>query len=125
MAKADIQKAEAFFVDDAETIVVAYGITARAAKDAVVQARREGIRAGLLRPITLWPSEQAILPELFDRVGKIVVPELNLGQYVLEVQRLAYESARRREKVPPEVVPINRVDMQLITPLQVLQELRS
>ena len=124
-AKADIQKAEAFFVDDAETIVVAYGITARAAKDAVVQARREGIRAGLLRPITLWPSEQAILPELFDRVGKIVVPELNLGQYVLEVQRLAYESARRREKVPPEVVPINRVDMQLITPLQVLQELRS
>ncbi len=124
-AKADIEKAEAFFLDDAEVVVVAYGITARAAKDAVVQARRQGVRAGLLRPITLWPSAQAVLPGVFERVRKIVVPELNLGQYVLEVQRLAYESARRAQKVPPEVVAINRVDMQLIAPSQILRELTS
>ena len=124
-AKAEIHKTETYFVDDAEIVVIAYGITARAAKDAVVQARREGIRAGLVRPVTLWPSDGNVLPDVIARVRKVVVPELNLGQYVLEIQRLAYESARRHQIVPPEIVPLNRVDMQLISPSQILTELRS
>ena len=90
-ARTEIDKIEKFRTEDAEFLVVAYGITARAAKEAIIRAREKGIRAGLLRPITLWPSdEKGFLPSL-ARAKKVIVPELNLGQYVLEVERLAHD----------------------------------
>jgi 2-oxoglutarate ferredoxin oxidoreductase subunit alpha len=124
-ARRDILKTEQFLCADADVLVVAYGITARAAKDAVVQARAEGIKAGLLRPVTLWPSDQETFIEQLARVNKVIVAELNLGQYCLEVQRLAYEMARRKNKVPPAVVGLHRSDTLLITPRDINQAIRQ
>ena len=118
----DILKTERFYSDDAEVLVIAYGVTARAAKDAVIQARAAGLRLGLLRPLTLWPADTGAIVEALSRVRKVVVAELNLGQYRLEVERLAYEAARRGNTVPPAVCGVHRVDTQLITPADILQE---
>ncbi len=122
-AKNDILKTETFFTSDADVLVVAFGITARAAKEAVVLARQKKIRAGLLRPVTLWPSDTETFKRAFARARKIIVAELNLGQYVFEVERLVYEMSREQKKVPPQVVTLQRVDTYLITPEDVLQHL--
>jgi 2-oxoglutarate ferredoxin oxidoreductase subunit alpha len=84
-----ILKYEEVAVEDAEVIVCAYGITARIAGLAVQQARDEGIRAGLLRLITVWPFAEDRVRELAQRVKAFVVPEINYGQIVLEVERCA------------------------------------
>jgi len=122
-AKADIQKTEEFLCDDADTLVVAFGITARAAKDAMVAARHQGVKAGLLRPITLWPSDSSAIKKALGRAKKVVVPELNLGQYVQEIQRLAYELSQETNSVPPPIAQINCVDSNIINPEQILKEI--
>jgi 2-oxoglutarate ferredoxin oxidoreductase subunit alpha len=78
-------------LDDAEVVVVAYGITARVALRAVQMAREQGVRAGLLRPQVVWPFPEARIRELAAGHGLrgFVVPELNLGQIALEVERIA------------------------------------
>jgi 2-oxoglutarate ferredoxin oxidoreductase subunit alpha len=78
---------EEIFLDDAELAVVAYGSTARSARRAVNEARREGIRVGLLRLITVWPFPGNKVRELSNQVKAFVVPELNLGQMSREVER--------------------------------------
>jgi len=85
----EILKYEEVGVEDAEVIVCAYGITARIAHLAVQQARDEGIRAGLLRLITVWPFAEDRIRELAQQVKAFVVPEINYGQIVLEVERCA------------------------------------
>lgn len=120
-AKKDIRKTETFFTDDADVVVVAFGITARAAKEAVVSARQRKIRAGLLRPVTLWPSDEDVFQRVFARAKKIIVAELNLGQYVFEVERLACASAREQKKAPVPVHTVQRVDTNLITPEDILK----
>lgn len=124
-ARADIQKTEEFFTDDADVVVVAFGISARAAKEAVVLARHEKIRAGLLRPVTLWPSDVETFTDVFSHAKKIIVAELNLGQYILEVKRLAYEMAQEKKKVPPAVAGVHRVDTKLIAPDDILTTIKA
>ncbi len=85
----DILKYEEVGVEGAEVIVCAYGITARIARLAVQQAQDEGIRAGLLRLITVWPFAEDRIRELAQQVKAFVVPEINYGQIVLEVERCA------------------------------------
>jgi len=88
---AQIVRYEENLLDDAEVIVVAYGITARVALRAVQMARQQGIAAGLLRPIVVWPFPEKRIRELAARPTTLgfVVPELNLGQIALEVERSA------------------------------------
>jgi 2-oxoglutarate ferredoxin oxidoreductase subunit alpha len=76
-------------LDDAEVVVVAYGITARVARMGIEMARNEGVRVGLLRPIVIWPFPERRIRELAPRVRAFVVPEINFGQLVLEVERCA------------------------------------
>jgi 2-oxoglutarate ferredoxin oxidoreductase subunit alpha len=76
-------------LDDAEVAVVAYGISARTAAWPMQQARQEGIRVGMLRLITVWPFPDEQIHDLAGRVRGIVVPEINMGQIVREVQRCA------------------------------------
>jgi len=85
----DIIRYEEIGVEDAEVVVCAYGITSRIASYAVQQARAEGIRAGLLRLITVWPFAEERVRELASQVKAFVVPEINSGQIVLEVERCA------------------------------------
>jgi len=78
---------EKLHTDDAETVVIAYGATARAARQAVLAARERGIRAGLFRLITLWPFPRGAIKELTNTARRFVVAEMNLGQVAREVER--------------------------------------
>jgi len=80
---------EEFLLDDAEIVVVAYGSTARAAKEAIARERKRGVKVGMFRPITLWPFPEPVLASFIDRAKLAVVPELNLGQVKLTVERVA------------------------------------
>jgi 2-oxoglutarate ferredoxin oxidoreductase subunit alpha len=75
--------------DDAEVVVVSYGITSRIAQKAIEMARAEGIKTGSLRLITAWPFPDKIVRELAAKSKALVVAELNMGQMVREVERAA------------------------------------
>ena len=93
----EIAECEEYLLDDAKVVVVAYGITSRCVLRAIDDARRKGIKAGLLRLITAWPFPSWRIEELAEHVRAFVVPEVNLGQMLHEVQRAA---GRRVPTVP-------------------------
>jgi 2-oxoglutarate ferredoxin oxidoreductase subunit alpha len=104
-------------LEDAEVAVFAYGICGRSAKTAVDNARAEGIRAGLFRPLTIWPFPEEQVASLAGRVRSIIVPELSLGQIILEVERCARGRCR--------VEGIHRVDGDPIHPGQILARIKE
>ncbi|MDE6935154.1 MAG: 3-methyl-2-oxobutanoate dehydrogenase subunit beta, partial [Oscillospiraceae bacterium] len=108
---------EEYQMEDAEICVVAFGIASRVAKNAVAQARKEGIRVGLIRPITLWPFPKAALRKAADQVKSFVCVELNMGQMIEDV-RLATECTR-------PVSLCNRAGGMIPSPDQVLESIRS
>ncbi len=83
----DITRCKEYRLEDAELVVCAYGISARISKLAVDRARQAGIKAGLLQLITVWPFPEARLKALAQQIRAFVVPELNAGQIVREVER--------------------------------------
>jgi 2-oxoglutarate ferredoxin oxidoreductase subunit alpha len=97
-----------WYLEDAEIAVVAYGCVARSALRAVRQARSRGLKVGMLRPACLWPFPYHEIDAIADRVACIVVPEMNMGQIIGEVERAAAGRCR--------VVGYNRVDAELIRP---------
>jgi 2-oxoglutarate/2-oxoacid ferredoxin oxidoreductase subunit alpha len=84
-----IVRYQSYLLDDAEVAVVAYGISVRSAKRAVAEARRRGIKAGLLKLDTIWPFPEQLIRELAERVKAMIMPEINYGQMVLELERCA------------------------------------
>jgi 2-oxoglutarate ferredoxin oxidoreductase subunit alpha len=92
----DITKYEEVEIDDAEVVVVSYGISARIARHAVQKAREQGIKAGLLRLITVWPFADDRIRELASKAKALLVPEINYGQIVREVERCAAGKAKVR-----------------------------
>jgi 2-oxoglutarate/2-oxoacid ferredoxin oxidoreductase subunit alpha len=76
---------EAYMVEDARIVAVAYGTTARIAKAAIKRVRKDGVPAGLIRPITLWPFPRAVLQDLCKTVHNFVVFEMSTGQMVEDV----------------------------------------
>lgn len=83
-----LQQVQQEMLEDAETVVFSYGCTARAALAAVRTARRQGFKAGYLRPVTLWPFPEQSLLELPASVKYLLVPELNMGQLCHEAERV-------------------------------------
>lgn len=81
-------------VEGADVVVVTYGITSRVAIPAIEQARKVGIKVGHLRLVVVWPFPEKRIKELASKVKSFVVPELNYGQIVLEVERNAGGKAR-------------------------------
>ena len=77
---------EEYMMEDAEYCVVAFGIASRVAKNAVVAAREEGIKVGLIRPITLWPFPKAPFAKAADKVKSFISVELNMGQMVEDIK---------------------------------------
>ena len=77
---------EEYMMEDAEYCVVAFGIASRVTKNAVVAARKEGIKVGLIRPITLWPFPKQALLKAADQVKGFVCVELNMGQMIEDVK---------------------------------------
>jgi 2-oxoglutarate ferredoxin oxidoreductase subunit alpha len=85
----DIIRIEEEQIDGAEVVVVAYGITARVARMGVDLARKQGVKVGFLRLVVVWPFPEKRIAELAAQIKAFVVPEINLGQMVLEVERCA------------------------------------
>ena len=108
---------ESYMMDDAEICVVAFGIASRVAKNAVVAARAEGIKAGLIRPITLWPFPKKALSEAADQVKSFLSVELSMGQMVEDIQLAT--GCRR------PVSLCNRVGGMIPSPDQVLASIRK
>ncbi len=85
----EIQKWEEYFTDDMDILVISWGVSARPSLGAVLRAREEGIKAGLFVPKTVHPFPGKRVRELLKGVRAVLVPEMNLGQLILEVQRYA------------------------------------
>ncbi len=81
---------EEFMMDDADICVVAFGIAARVSKNAILEARKKGVKVGMIRPITLWPFPKDVLKKASDKVKAFLSVELNMGQMVDDV-KLAIE----------------------------------
>jgi len=109
----DICKNDESMLDDVEIGIFAIGSTSRSAKFSMNRAREKGIKAGLLRPLTIWPFPEKAVDELAEKCKVIIVPELNLGQMVHEVKRVAAGRC--------EVVGIHRVDGEPIKPAQITE----
>jgi 2-oxoglutarate ferredoxin oxidoreductase subunit alpha len=102
-------------MDDAEYAIISCGSTARSARRAVTLAREKGIKVGSLQLKTIWPFPSEEVAEVCGRVKKVIVPEMNMGQLVLEVERAAKGSCK--------VVRHNRVDGDPLTPEEILDTL--
>ncbi|MCI5208259.1 MAG: 2-oxoacid:acceptor oxidoreductase subunit alpha, partial [Candidatus Electrothrix sp. ATG2] len=111
----DILLTKKVHMDDAELFVLAYGSVARSAMRAVEEARKAGIRAGLVQLITLFPFPRRTLTPYLQQCHSVLVPELNLGQISREVQRVNQGQC--------VVVKQNRVDGSLITPQEIYNRL--
>jgi 2-oxoglutarate ferredoxin oxidoreductase subunit alpha len=85
----DIIRLKEFQIEDADIIVCSYGISARISRLAIEQAREQGLKAGLVQLQTVWPFAEERIRELAKQARAFVVPELNMGQIVLEVERCA------------------------------------
>lgn len=105
-----ITEYEEYYLDGQTTVlVIAYGFTARSALRAVELAREKGGKAGLLRLKTVWPMPENKLKSLPTSISKIIVPEMNQGQVIREIQRFI--------KCP--IVPLNKTNGQVITPSEI------
>ena len=116
-ARSQVVEYESEFMDGAGIVVVAYGSVGRSALRAVRDARRKGIPVGFFRPITLWPFPDAELAKMALGARTIIVPELNCGQMVLEVERLF----RGRS----EVMPLNLVNGELFKPSEIARKIEE
>ncbi len=109
----DIIRIEEGGTEDADVIVVAYGISARVALLPVQQAREKGLKVGMVKLVTVWPFPEKRLRALAGRARAFVVPELNAGQISLEVERCAAGRAC--------VFPVLRMGGEVIHPDEILE----
>ena len=112
-----ISEVEEFMTEDAESIIIAYGSVARSAKEAVLMAREDGIKIGLIRPITIWPIPIDKMRKRLSTVQNVLVAEMNLGQYASEVSKLVKRGTK--------IKLLSRVGGELIAPQEILNELNS
>lgn len=115
--KEDIISWEEENTEDADVIIFTYGCVARAARTAMKTLREKGVKVGLFRPITVWPFPEERLAELSKKVKTIVVPEMNLGQMVLEVERVSGKYTK--------IERLNKVDSQIIYPEEIIAKIEE
>jgi 2-oxoglutarate ferredoxin oxidoreductase subunit alpha len=107
----EIVMAEEEWTKGARTVVVAYGCAVRSARHAVRMARDRRYKVGLVKLLTIWPFAEEVIEQVAHTARRIIVPELNMGQLALEVERVAGRSKVRR---------VNRADGEMLTPKQIL-----
>ena len=112
-----IEKVEEVGAEDADILIVAVGIVARAARSAVEILRAEGVKVGLVRPVTLWPFPEAAVRKAANAARLVLTPELNTGQLIREVERLVDD--------PSKVVGLNRIDGEPIAPAEIVRKIRE
>jgi 2-oxoglutarate ferredoxin oxidoreductase subunit alpha len=113
----EIIQLEERYLNDAEIVVVSYGISARTSLWPIEQARNEGIRVGYLRLITVWPFPEEQIRKLAKRIRAYVVPEINMGQIMREVERCSAGQTR--------VFGVHRLGGDILEPQNVLNAIRK
>ena len=113
----EIESWEEENTEDAEVLILSYGCVARSSKSAMNILRERGIKAGTFRPITIWPFPEKRLRELAAKVKTIVVPEMNLGQLVLEVERICGCNAK--------IEKLNKVSCEIIYPEEIVSKIEE
>lgn len=104
-----IEKYEEYKLDDAEILIISYGSASLSAKEAINELRKNGVKVGLFRPLTIWPSPEKKLKELGERFNKILTIELNLGQYVKEIERIMKKDIRFYGKANGRAISPNEI----------------
>lgn len=117
MHRDEIESWEEENTEDAEVLILSYGCVARSSKSAMNILRGRGIKAGTFRPITIWPFPEKRLRELAAKVKTIIVPEMNLGQLVLEVERICGCNAR--------IEKLNKVSCEIIYPEEIVSKIKE
>ena len=112
----DILLYENFLMEDATSVIVAYGAMYRTAKTAVLDLRQEGHKVGLLKLTTIWPFPKIAFENLPDQVEELFVPEMNMGQLFREVVRV-----NRGKRLTHK---INKVTGELMTPAEIVHEIK-
>ncbi len=110
-----IIRTETHFMDDAEIVVIAFGSTARSALRAVREAREQGIPVGFLRLISIWPFPATLLKTIDQTAKAYVIPEMNLGQLITEVQRY----------VMKPIVGVNHAGGEMMSPDPIFAAIRE
>ena len=113
----DIQIVESYQVDDADLVLIAYGCVARSAHRAMVEARAEGLKVGLMRLTTLWPFPRRFVEPLTKAKKTLLVPEMNMGQISREVKRV--------NQGMTTVLTLNKIDGTIIYPKEILAKIRE
>lgn len=112
-----LQWFDAYYTEDADVTVIAYGSVARPALRAVKEGREKGLKVGLLKLKILWPFMRRTVMEVMETSTKVLVPEMNMGQLSREVKRVNQGRC--------EVVTLNKVDGATITPGEILDKLEE
>jgi 2-oxoglutarate ferredoxin oxidoreductase subunit alpha len=115
--QAEIIQVEKSKLRGAEVVVVSYGISARTSLWPIELARKEGIKVGYLRLITVWPFPEDLIAKLADKVKAFIVPEINMGQISREVERCAGGKA--------QVIGVNKPGGDILDPGEVLKAIRE
>ena len=100
----EICRFEEINVDNCEVLIIAYGSVARSAKEAMKELEEEGITVGLFRPIVLWPFHDEKFKAVCEGKKAVIVPEMNLGQYAREVERVTCTPVKSLTRVDGEIV---------------------
>ena len=111
----EIQITKKLHTEDAEIAVIAYGSVARSARRAIAMARLQGVKVGLIQLVTLFPFPKNTVVNVMRQCKAVLVPEMNIGQISREVKRV--------NPGITEVIKYNRIDGQLITPIEILDEI--
>ena len=115
--KKDIVDYEAYELEDAEIVIISFGIVARSAMRAVKELRKKGIKAGLLKLNVLWPFDFELIERIAERVEKIYVVEMNLGQ----LYHMVKEGANG--KAPVELIP--KIGGEIHTPKEIIERIKD
>ncbi len=101
----EIIKFNEYHMEDAEIMVFAFGVSARAALNAVREAREEGIKVGLFQPLTIWPFPKKALQERFKKIKKILTVEMNMGQIKYEIERVSFDDVMKKTLLRANGIP--------------------
>jgi len=112
----EIELNEEYMLDDADIMIIAYGSVSLGVTEAINRMRKEGIKVGMFRPLTIWPSPAARIKELMGKFDKVLVAELNMGQFADEVQRASGRS---------DFDTLFKVNGRPLSPLEIIEKVKG
>jgi len=112
----ELELNEEYMLEDANIMIITYGSVTLGVKEAINRLRNEGIKVGLFRPLTIWPSPEKRIKELMDKFEKVLVAELNMGQFSDEVQRVSGRNDFER---------LLKVNGRPLSPLEIIEKVKG